>query len=93
MKTIMCAVYDQAVEAYSRPFQAQTEADALRAFTDDVMNPESPAHRHSEHFALFQVAEFNNSTGVMTPTEPPQLIAKAHEIKATVVNLENREVS
>jgi len=76
---VFCSIFDKATQAYMRPFQAPTVGAAMRSFEDDVRNPESPANAHPEDYALFQIATFDDQSGLMQPIEPICL-RRAHEI-------------
>ena len=80
MKMNFYAIYDKAVGAYMRPFVLQSDGQAVRGFTDEVNNPETPLHAHPEDYALFRIGIFDDSSAVITPEEPTCL-ARAHEIK------------
>jgi len=81
VKSVICSVYDKAVEAYMRPFVAQSIGQATRQFADEVNNADSPMHKHPEDYALFHVADWSDHDAKITPIEPKCLM-RAHEIKA-----------
>lgn len=82
MKLLLISVYDSAIEAYTRPFPVQTLGQATRSFTDECTRQDSEIGQHPQDYALFQVGEFNDHDGLVTPTTPPKCIAKAHEVIA-----------
>lgn len=56
------AVYDKAVLAFLRPFQARTHGEALRMFLQSVReNPDF--HKNYKDYDLFFLSEFNDATG------------------------------
>lgn len=79
MKLNFYAVYDKAVGAYMRPFVMQSDGQAVRSFSDEVTNTETPLNKHPEDYALFRCGMFDDATGVITSEEPTPL-ARAHEI-------------
>mgnify|MGYP000518399210 CR=1 FL=1 len=81
MKLICCSIYDKAVGAYMRPFFMQSEGQALRAFMDDLLSPDSVIAKHPEDYALFVVGKFFDNTGEVMPCEP-RCIGRAHELVA-----------
>lgn len=81
MKMIICSVYDKATEAYMRPFVAQTAGQAVRMFADECENPDAPMNKHPEDYAIFQVGEWTDHDGRITPCEP-RCLARAHELLA-----------
>ncbi len=80
MQHIICSIYDTAIQAYMRPYTAQTPGEATRMFTDEVQRPDSPMGKHPEDYALFQLAEFNDNEGTITSPLTPLCLAKAHEV-------------
>ena len=81
MKLNFYSIYDSAVGAYMRPFVLQSDGQAIRGFSDEAMNPETPINAHPEDYALFRIGIFDDATATITPEEPTCL-ARAHEIKA-----------
>ena len=79
----MVSVYDSATCAYMRPFQAQTEGQAIRSFTDETLNPESPMSKHPQDYSLFKVADWNDADGTMVPEV--KCLARAHEVLAAQI--------
>lgn len=73
------AVYDKAIGAYMRPFCLTSDGQAVRGFTDETNNPETPVHAHPEDYALFRIGTFSDSDAVIRPEEP-QCLCRAHEI-------------
>lgn len=66
MKLKMFAVYDQKAEAYMNPFVMQTKGQAIRAWSDTVNNDDTQFFKHPEDFTLFELAEYDDSTGAVT---------------------------
>lgn len=75
------AVYDSAVNAYMRPFTMQSDGQALRGFTDESVNAESPVAQHPEDYALFRIGTYDERTGMIEAIEP-KCIGRAHELAA-----------
>lgn len=67
MKTKLFAIYDDKVEAFARPFFEQTTASAIRAFTEVANNPETAFYKHGADYTLFEIGEFDDNTGEITP--------------------------
>ena len=87
MKYILCSIYDSAVEAYMRPFTAQSPGQATRLFEDELRRPESDMGRHPEDYSLFQIGTFDDSSGSVEPANF-SCLARAHEILALENNLD-----
>lgn len=80
MKYVYYAIYDKAVAAYLHPFKAQRDAEALRMF-GDLLKGDSPVSQHPEDYALFRLAEWEDTTGEFKPS-PALHLANAHELQA-----------
>lgn len=70
MKWEAFAVYDSAVEAYTKPFFEQTIGSAVRAFTDGVNQEGSMFSRHAKDYTLFHVGSFDERTGMFDKITP-----------------------
>lgn len=66
MKQKVFAVYDSKVECYLNPFLMQTKGQAIRSWTDTVVDPKSSFHRHPGDYTLFELGEFDPATGIVT---------------------------
>lgn len=74
------AIFDEAIESYGQPIFTRTAGQALRSFSDEVKNPESPFNKHPEDYSIYYMGEFNEQTGIITPADPTRL-ARATEYK------------
>lgn len=64
-KMIVCAVRDSAVQAYGRPLFVPTAGVAIRSFTDEIRKEDgNPMAAHPEDYELFELAEFDEETGL-----------------------------
>lgn len=61
------SVRDKKAEAFMTPFQARTDAEAIRSFTDACSDDKSPFYRYPEDFVLYRVAEWNETIGSFVP--------------------------
>lgn len=77
----MCSIHDSKAMAWSVPISFQAAGQAIRAFSDQVNNPESDFGRHPEDYSLFVVGEFDEQSGNVVSVVP--------EVLATGVNLVN----
>ena len=91
MKKPIYTIFDRAVEAYARPFQGETDGEAIRMFEDEAFNESSPVSKHPEDYALFRVGFFNVSTGEITSEATPVCLSRAHEVKAKVTALKEAQ--
>lgn len=77
MRYVCVAVFDQQLGAYMRPFFAQTEGAAIRAFSDAMrdVSAGNELAKHPEDYDLFALAEFDDFTGKFTaPDQPVRLV-------------------
>jgi len=82
------AVFDSAAAAYLRPFVADTDLLARRAFEGAVRDPSHPFNIHAADHFLFKLGEFDQLTGELHPTTPLRIEA-AIETKARLSAQEN----
>lgn len=75
------SVYDSKVEAYSPPLCAKAKGEALRQFSDLVNDGVSPISKHPADYTLFEIASFDELTGVITPHPTPISLGVAVEFK------------
>lgn len=82
MKLNIYAIYDDAASAYMSPFFMHNHGLATRAFTDQV-NAETPNQisEHPEQFALFQLGEYDDSTGLIESLGSPKPMGRGNEYK------------
>jgi len=71
------AVYDSAVKQYLRPFNMTTTAEAVRGWIDVVNKPDTDFHKHPADYTLFQIAEYDESTGRFMNLEAPEVLGTA----------------
>jgi len=75
----MYAVYDSKAEVHSAPFVVRTKGEAIRSFQEAANNKESHIGKYPEDYALFEIAEWNDENGVVTPHKAPIHIGGARE--------------
>lgn len=74
MPHIIVAVRDRQLNAFMRPFTAQTRGQAIRAFRDEVNRHESELNAHPEDYELYELGTFDEATGKITGHDSqPQL--------------------
>lgn len=76
MRMQIFALYDTKIQAYNKPFAMRTTAEALRSFQDAVQQDQN-IKSHAEDYVLFELAEFDDSTGIITPLSCPHSLAVA----------------
>lgn len=80
----ICAVRDSASGLFGRPVQAVTLAVAIRAFQQEISNPDvnNAMNSHPEDFELHHIADYDDSTGQLRPLDTPVLIARGKDAAA-----------
>lgn len=78
---LIFSVYDTKSESFSPPMVNRTKGEAIRSFSDEVNNPQSMLHKHPEDYVLFEIGEWDNTTGTITPKEAPVSHGVAIEYK------------
>lgn len=69
MKIGVYAIRDAKIEAFMQPFYARTDAEAKRGFSGAVNNGTGQVHDYPEDYALYKIADYNDSNGELTPHE------------------------
>lgn len=76
MRLQLCALKDLALDAFQRPFYAQTTNHAKRMFTDLMADQNSEAARHPADFALYHLGTWDDHTGKTTDNAQPELLMR-----------------
>lgn len=79
-KLIIVSMFDSKVSAFGPPGFVVHLGEALREWENAVNDPKSNPGKYPSDFQLYQLGEFDNSTGVFTP-KTPELVASALEYK------------
>lgn len=75
----MYSVRDSKTEAYLSPFLAENVVTAQRMLIDSMQGNNSMLANHPEDFQLFQIGEFDEQTGEVTP--------EAHSSHGKIIDL------
>lgn len=73
MQQLVFSIYDTKAAIYSSPWLSPTKGAAIRAFSDNVNDVQSPFYRHPDDYILFQLGVFDDNTGEITMIEPENL--------------------
>jgi len=65
MKTKIYAVYDNKAEAFMQPFFSETAGLALRAYSENIKNPESVFNKHPNDFCLYEIGTWDEAEGTI----------------------------
>lgn len=76
------AVFDSAMDGFSRPFFVPTTQAAVRSFTDEInrASPDNPMFAHPEDYALHELGSFEDLTGRFTNLEDPRLLVRGKDV-------------
>lgn len=75
MKEPMCAVYDMKTGLFSKPFTVRHVAEAVREFDIVRKDTNTKIGKNPEDFQLFQIADFDLTTGEAITLKPHLHIA------------------
>lgn len=75
MRVGIFTVFDTAASAFLRPFFAETEGLAKRAFSEAINTPQGDASffKHYQDYSLFLVGWFDDQTGEITAEKATHL--------------------
>lgn len=69
-KILIFSVFDKKAVAYLAPFYFPQKGQAIRAFEDSINDPQSTFNKHPEDYALFELGQFDDTSGVITSKNP-----------------------
>lgn len=78
------AVRDAAVEAFLQPFFSPTDASAVRSLTIVVNDEKHEFYKHAADYSLWDLGDFDDTSGVLTPTVPIKRIVSCEALKNTI---------
>lgn len=67
MRKKFFTIFDSKVNCYLEPFTARSAAEAIRMWADTINGGKSLMAAHPGDFTLFEIAEYNEETGIITP--------------------------
>lgn len=79
MKLLVVSIYDGAVGAYMTPFFVRSKAEAIRAFSDAVNDPQSQFYKHASDYALMCVGSFNDQDADLLAIATLEKLIAGHE--------------
>lgn len=83
-------VYDMVAERYMKPFWGTNIASAIRGFSDACLDKDSPFFDHLEDYALYNIAQFNEETGEVTPIVPFKVASGNSFVPSAQLELEDQ---
>jgi hypothetical protein len=81
MKQLVIAVRDSAADVFGRPYFVPTAGIAIRSFTDEVNRSadDNQLNKHAKDFALYELGEYDDATGMVTSHPQPKLLINADQ--------------
>jgi hypothetical protein len=76
----LIAIYDLKAQLYGKPVCVVSDASAIRSFGDAVNDPQTEYNKHPEDYILFNIGQYDDSTGNFEQSTPTEL-AKALALK------------
>lgn len=64
------AVRDRAVDSFGQPIFSVAAGAVVRSFTDEIRKDGTEFNRHPDDYDLYELGEFEQSTGVFSVHEP-----------------------
>jgi len=80
----MYTVYDSKAEAFLVPFFMRTKGEALRAWQQAVNDEQTQFSKYPSDFTLFEIGEYDDSTGTVVMHEAKISLGSALEFKKVV---------
>jgi hypothetical protein len=76
MKQVVVSVKDRAADAFGRPAFVPSVGVAIRSFTDEINrdHPENQMFSHPDDFDLYELAMYDDSTGIVEMLDTPKLL-------------------
>lgn len=90
MKQNVYAIFDSKVVAYLQPFFMRAHGEAVRAVCQAANDPNTNFCRYPADFTLFQVAEYDDSTGAFMKLDAYVNLGNVAALKAA--DGQNKEV-
>lgn len=69
------AIYDHKVGSYGQLMPFRSKGEAIRSFSDAVGDVKSDFCRHPEDYVLFQMAEYDDNSGLVVAGMEPVITA------------------
>lgn len=82
MRKVIVAIKDTAARLYGNPFVVQASAQAVRSLRDEVNSKESTSDvcKHPSDFELYELATFDEDTGIVTCHDMPVMLCRAKDL-------------
>lgn len=77
------SVYDSKAGVYAQPVFYRNDGEAIRAFSNAANLADHPFCANAEDFTLFEIGDYDDLNGLITPLLTPMPLRKAIEMKGT----------
>lgn len=84
MKLKVFTVYDSKVGAHLQPFYARSTGEAIRSFSQAVMDTNTQFNKYPADFTLFEVGSWDDQSCVFDLNQTPVSLGLAIEFKEVV---------
>ncbi len=76
MKYVVVSIKDRAADAFGRPAFVPSVGVAIRSFSDEVnrSDSENQMYSHPDDFDLYELASYDDFTGIVEMLEHPKLL-------------------
>jgi len=83
MNQVIVSVKDTAAQVFGRPVFVPSIGVAMRSFRDEVNRKDSTEDlaRHPDDFELYELATFDDATGIIVMLPEPRMVARAKDLK------------
>lgn len=82
MSKVIVSLKDTATQVYGTPFVVVSPAQAVRSLRDEVNAKDSTSdiRRHPDDFELYELASYDEESGIVSPLPTPSLICRAKDL-------------
>lgn len=88
MITKAFSLFDSKAQAFGLPFYAPAVGLAVRSVCDAAKERETLMAKHAADFTLYQVGEFDDATGLLTPMSPALNLGLVSQLMEPLKDLE-----
>ncbi len=75
----MFTIFDSMAEFHSKPLFSRGDGDTIRSFADAVNDPQTAISKHPEHYTLFKIGTFDDSTTHIDMLPTPKSLGLASQ--------------
>lgn len=81
MERFLYSVFDAKSRVFSIPFTSVNKFTALRDFNSAASDPQSDINRYPEDYSLYELARFDDESGLIAPHPQPEHLGLAIQFK------------